>query len=131
MKIFIETPRLILREMVPEDEQGIFELDSDPEVHKYLGNRPITRREEAQASILYIRKQYKENGIGRWAVELKESREFIGWCGLKYINDMEINGQINVHDVGYRYIRRFWGKGYGYEAAQVSLDYGFNKVWID
>ena len=130
MKIFIETPRLILREMMPEDEAGIFELDSDPKVHKYLGNRPITRIEEARNSIEYIRKQYRENGIGRWAVELKSTGEFMGWCGLKYINDMEINGQTNVYDVGYRFIPRFWRQGYGYEAAQVSLDYGFEEMGL-
>lgn len=130
MKIFIETPRLILREMMPEDEAGMFELDSDPAVHKYLGNRPITRIEEARSGIEYIRKQYKENGIGRWAVELKETGEFMGWCGLKFINDMEINGQTNIYDVGYRFIQRFWGKGYGYEAAQVSLDYGFEELGL-
>lgn len=130
MKIFIETPRLILREMTLDDEAGIFELDSDPDVHKYLGNRPITYREEARASIEYIRKQYEQNGIGRWAVELKSTGEFMGWCGLKYINDMTINGQTNIYDVGYRFIKRFWRQGYGYEAAQVSLDYGFNEMGL-
>ncbi len=45
MKIFAETKRLILREIVPSDVVGLFELDSDPEVHKYLGNRQAQDRQ--------------------------------------------------------------------------------------
>ena len=41
MKVFVETERLILRELLPTDIDGMFELDSDPVVHKYLGNNPI------------------------------------------------------------------------------------------
>jgi len=46
MTIFAETERLILREILPEDVDGLFELDSDPEVHRYLGNNPIQKREQ-------------------------------------------------------------------------------------
>lgn len=42
MKIFAETERLILRELLPSDDYGMFELDSDHEVHRYLGNKPVT-----------------------------------------------------------------------------------------
>ena len=42
MNIFVETERLILREILPTDVEGLFELDSDPEVHRYLGNKPVT-----------------------------------------------------------------------------------------
>ena len=68
MKIFIETKRLILREILPTDVDGLFELDSDPEVHKYIGNKPIKDKNQIIDIINFIRQQYKDNGIGRWAI---------------------------------------------------------------
>jgi ribosomal-protein-alanine N-acetyltransferase len=77
MQVFLETDRLIIREILPSDEVGMFELDSDPEVHKYLGNKPITNLEQARLNIEFIRQQYKDNGIGRWAVIEKESKSLL------------------------------------------------------
>jgi [ribosomal protein S5]-alanine N-acetyltransferase len=74
-KIFIETERLILREIVPTDVDGLFELDSDPEVHRYLGNKTIDSREKIVELIEFIRKQYADNGIGRWAIIDKNDRK--------------------------------------------------------
>ncbi len=81
MKIFAETDRLILRELLPTDVAGMFEMDSDPEVHRYLGNKPYSAIEESQANIEFIRRQYIENGIGRWATIEKETNNFVGWAG--------------------------------------------------
>ncbi|KEQ29499.1 hypothetical protein N180_03830 [Pedobacter antarcticus 4BY] len=67
MKIFIETSRLLIRELTHTDYPGIFELDSDPEVHQFLGGNPISSIEDAKKSIELIRTQYIQNGIGRWA----------------------------------------------------------------
>ncbi|GGH18990.1 N-acetyltransferase [Sphingobacterium alkalisoli] len=130
MKIYAETERLILREIVPTDIDGMFELDSDPEVHKYLGNNPIKDKGQVAAIIDFIRKQYFEHGIGRWAVIEKQKNEFMGWAGLKYITE-ETNGHRDYYDLGYRLIRRYWGKGFATEAAIASLDYGFKELGLD
>ena len=127
MKIFAETERLVLREFLPTDAPGIFALDSDPEVHRYLGNRPIQTIEQSQETIAFIRQQYQENGIGRWAVIDKASTEFIGWAGLKLVRE-PINHHVDFYDVGYRFIRRYWGRGFATEAAQASVDYGFQVL---
>jgi len=127
MNVFVETERLILRELVPEDVQGMFELDSDPEVHRYLGNNPITTKEQASDYISFVRQQYVENGIGRWAVVAKNSNAFMGWAGLKYIGEI-INNHSNYYDVGYRFIKRYWGKGYATEAARATINYGFEVL---
>ncbi|HQK98761.1 MAG TPA: GNAT family N-acetyltransferase, partial [Bacteroidia bacterium] len=68
MKIFVETERLILREVMPEDVDGFFALDSDPEVVKYFKNQLMTEKGQAEKLINYVRKQYVDNGIGRWAI---------------------------------------------------------------
>jgi len=130
MKIYAETERLILRELLPSDVDGMFELDSDPEVHKYLGNKPVQDKQQIVAVIDFIRKQYVDYGIGRWAIMDKKTDEFMGWAGLKYVTE-ETNGQRNFYDLGYRLIRRHWGKGIATEAAQASLEYGFNDMKLE
>lgn len=94
MKIFAETERLILREILPSDIDGMFELDSDPEVHKYLGNKPVTTREQISDAINFIRQQYIDNGIGRWAIIDKKTNDFIGWTGLKFVTELTNNHKI-------------------------------------
>lgn len=130
MNITIETERLILRELLPTDDEGMYRLDSNPNVHKFLGNQPIISIEESRQYIDYIRNQYLKNGIGRYAVILKETNEFIGWSGIKYITEQE-NGYINFYEIGYRFIEEHWGKGYGYESAKAWLDYGFQTMKIE
>jgi RimJ/RimL family protein N-acetyltransferase len=127
LQIFIETDRLILREIIPSDYQGVFDLDADSEVHKYLGNKPIQNVQQAKDTIDFIRRQYLENGIGRWAMVKKNTNNFIGWAGLKLITE-EINNQTNYYDLGYRLIRKYWGKGYATEAAKAAIAYGFNRL---
>ncbi len=129
MKNYIETERLILREFLPTDDVEMFELDSNAEVHKFLGNNPIHTIEQARAVIESVRKQYVENGIGRWATIEKASGHFIGWSGLKYIKEYE-NNHINYYDVGYRFMPQYWGKGYATESAKAAIEYGFNKMQL-
>lgn len=129
MELYIETERLILRELKEIDLDGMFELDSNVDVHKYLGNNPIKTKEQAKENIAFIRKQYLERGIGRFAIIEKSSSEFIGWSGLKLNQGKkeELNGFSNFIDIGYRLIPKFWGKGYALETAIACLDFGFKQ----
>ncbi len=130
MKFLIETERLILRDLQETDDKGMFELDSNPVVHRYLGNKPITSIEQARNVIAGIRNQYADNGIGRWAAIEKSSGNFIGWSGLKFITTIE-NNRTHFHDVGYRFIPKYWGKGYATESAKAALQYGFNTLKLE
>jgi ribosomal-protein-alanine N-acetyltransferase len=130
MKTFAETGRLILRELMPSDDDGMFELDADPAVHKYLGNKPVKTIVESREVIAFIRQQYIDFGIGRWAVIEKLSGDFIGWAGLKFITDT-VNKHTNYHDLGYRFINRYWGKGYATEAARAIVKYGFEELSLN
>jgi ribosomal-protein-alanine N-acetyltransferase len=127
MKIFAETERLILREILATDVDGFFEMDSDPDVHTWLGSEPLQQKEQAANAIQFIRQQYIDNGIGRWAVVDKNTNEFLGWAGLKLITELT-NNHINYFDLGYRFMQKHWGKGYASEAAAASLAYAFNEL---
>ncbi|MEC5158335.1 GNAT family N-acetyltransferase [Chryseobacterium sp. MP_3.2] len=126
-KIFGETQRLILREIILEDVDRIFLLDKNPEVMKYIGVKPVKTLEESVETIKNIRKQYTENGIARWAVIEKEANLLIGWSGLKILRQ-PINGFVNVYELGYRFLPEYWGKGFATEAARAVLDYGFKEL---
>ena len=133
MKFHIETERLILRSLELTDIDGIFELDSNKEVHKYLGKNPISTKKQAEENINFINKQYAELGIGRFACIEKSSGDFIGWSGLKLnVGEKEaLNGYQNFVDIGYRFIPKYWKKGYGFESAKACLEFGFNNMNYD
>ena len=127
MEIFAETERLILRELLPIDRNGLFAIDSDPEVHIYLGNNPVENIEKIDDNIKFIRKQYVDNGIGRWAMIEKSTKNLIGWAGLKLIRELT-NNHIDYYELGYRLNKSYWGKGFATESAKASLQYGFNTL---
>jgi len=126
MKKGIETERLFFRELLPSDADVMFELDSDPAVVRYVGDKPLTHIDQARQRIERIMQQYQDVGIGRWAAVLKETNEFIGWAGLKYIR--ELNGRKDNYDLGYRFLKKHWGKGYGTESAKAFVRYGFDEM---
>ncbi|GAB2953723.1 GNAT family N-acetyltransferase [Hymenobacter coalescens] len=125
-----QTARLRLRELLPADAPGILALDSDPEVLRYVPHQPMSTLAEAAAVVDYIRGQYRRNGIGRWAVELRATGEFVGWCGLKLVDAEATNGRLGYYDLGYRLLRRHWGQGYASEAAAASLRYAFEVLQL-
>ena len=131
MNLILETPRLLIRPFELSDAEDMFEMDKNPEVHKYLWQTPTKTIDETIKIIAYIQKQYAENNIGRFATILKETGEFIGWTGIKYINDHIENGNSNFYDYGYRLSEKFWNKGFATEASMAWLDYGFNSMKID
>jgi RimJ/RimL family protein N-acetyltransferase len=129
MNLILETERLILREMLPSDAEALFVMDSNPNVHQYLWNKPLTSIDEVYQYIEKVRNQYLENNIGRFVVVLKETKDLIGWAGLKY-NTEKVNNKVSFYDIGYRLNEKFWGKGYASEASFAWLDYGFNVMKI-
>ncbi len=119
-----------MRDIEDEDVNAMFAMDSDAEVHTFLGNKPIATIAEAQKYIDSVKQQYQENGIGRWAVVEKESGEFIGWSGFRLITDV-VNGKTQYYDLGYRLLKNHWGKGYASEIALASLNHGFKELGLD
>lgn len=127
MEMNIETERLFLREILPTDELGLFELDSNPNVHKYLGGKPVQNIEQIRTAIKMIRQQYIDNGIGRIAIIDKKTNEFIGWTGLKLVRETT-NNHIDFYDLGYRLIEKYWGKGIATETTKATLKYAFENL---
>ena len=125
MHVVFETPRLILRKFTNDDSPLIFKLNRDPQVLKYLHEPVLTTEEQANKIITDIILPQYQNNLGRWTIHTKIDMEFIGWCGLKY------RAELDEIDLGYRLQQQAWGKGYATEAAQYTLDHGFNKLKLN
>lgn len=127
MEVFIETERLIIRPLMAGDDEGMFRMDSDMEVHRYLGWRPVKTIEESRETIRFVQQQYADHGIGRWAMINKATSEFVGWTGFKHMT-ATVNKHTGFIDFGYRLARDSWGQGYATEGAIAALAYGLNTL---
>lgn len=117
----LTTERLLLRLHRPEDAGFMSELNSDPEVVRYTGDGAL-RPKEAEEIIESLRRQFRESRTGRFIVVERSTARRIGWCGLKRLPE---NGEI---DLGYRFLREAWAKGYATEAGAACLKYGFETL---
>jgi ribosomal-protein-alanine N-acetyltransferase len=114
--MIIETPRLYLRKMVESDAQHAYELNLDPEVIKYTGDASFENIKEARDFLINY-DHYKKYGFGRWAVIRK-----LDWCGIKY------NPELDEYDIGFRFFKKYWGKGYATESAKACIDWVFQNI---
>ena len=122
MDVAIETDRLLLRRFTGDDALLLYELNLDPEVIRYTHD-PMTSIEHAKKVLNeVILPQYVLYDHGRWAVHLRSNLEFMGWCGLKYLSET------NEVDLGYRFMKKFWGNGYATEAALACIECGFTRL---
>ena len=121
----IETERLILSPFERSDLDGLFALNSDPEVMRYIGEGRTLSREETLERLISIIGHWEDHGFGLWSATHKERNEFIGFCGLMHLdNTPEI-------EVGYRLAKSYWRMGLATESARASLCYGFDQLKLD
>ena len=126
MHIILQIPRLILRRFTNSDEDAalLIKLNSDPEVLKYLHEPVLQNLQQAKEIISNIILPQYEKGLGCWTVQTKNKNEFIGWCWLKH------RPEAYEIDLGYRFIKTVWGKGYATEASLHTLTYGFKQLHL-
>ena len=115
-----QTERMVLRQMEMNDVDDLMGILSDPVAMRYYPN--TKSRQEAEEWVRRVRESYRDNGFGLWAAILKDSGEFAGQCGLTV---QEVGGK-NEIEIGYLFLRRFWGRGLATEAARAVRDHGFN-----
>lgn len=120
--VWLETPRLILRDFQPEDFRELAPILAEPKVMKFSPTGIISLP-QTQERIEGFITCYKKFGFGKWAVIFKESKELIGYCGIA----VEQIDQKDEKELGYRLDSRFWGKGLATEAASAAIQCGFEQ----
>jgi RimJ/RimL family protein N-acetyltransferase len=125
MKI-LETQRLILRRLVPDDLDDLYRLYRDPEIRRYFPEGMLTYAETKEELEWFLNGHPRHPELGLWATIHKETNQFIGRCGLL---PWTIDGRDEV-EVAYLLGKEFWGQGLGTEAARAIAQYAFEKLRI-
>lgn len=119
--IVFETFRLSCRRWRLEDLGSLFNIYSDSEAMRWVGDGlPITKK-QCEAWFEVTISNYAKRGYGMFALEERSSGNIIGFCGLVHPNDQELP------EVKYAFRRSHWGNGYATESVRAMLDYGASQ----
>ncbi|MEU8435377.1 GNAT family N-acetyltransferase [Streptomyces sp. NPDC029216] len=118
----ITTDRLHLRPLTEHDADWWVRLHADEEVGRFVGSYTHA---QAAARLHDIQQQWKERGHGLCAVELRDTGETIGRCGLNWWKEFDET------EIGWTFARTHWGHGYATEAARAVLAWGFGPLGLD
>nr|WP_230869412.1 GNAT family N-acetyltransferase [Iocasia fonsfrigidae] len=120
--MIIETKRLYLRELIPEDKTNLMKVLSDPESMVYYPH-PFSEK-EVENWIYWNIENYKKYQHGLWAVIVKKGKVFIGDCGIT----MQNIGNETVPEIGFHIIKEYCNKGFATEAAMACKEYAFKTL---
>lgn len=119
--VFLETDRLILRRFTDADASSLVELDSDPEVTRFITGG-IPEFDEAMLHA-WISQYEMWPAYGTFAAVERSSGRFLGWFHLR-----PKGGHDDEPELGYRLRRDAWGKGYATEGSRALIDRAFTDL---
>ena len=122
--IELETSRLRMRQWREFDRAPFATMNADPAVMEFFASPPSPAASDA--SIDAWQAQFAAQGWSNWAVELRESSEFIGFTGLS--GPRRTFSFSPCVEVGWRLARQFWGRGFATEAARAALRVAFERL---
>ena len=121
----LETERLILQPVKMEDAAFILELYNSPNFIKFIGDRNLRTVEDAEN---YIKEKFlphvEKHGFGSFVIFRKSDNRKIGNVGI-YMRD-----GLNAPDIGFSFLPKFEGKGYGFEASKKLMEIGFSEFGL-
>ncbi len=114
----LETDRLVLRYFHADDVEFVVRLLNEPSFIEHIGDKGVRTAEEANQYLLDgPLDSYERFGYGLNMVELKETGEPIGMCGLVRRENLD------DADIGYPFLEKHWSKGYARESAEAVLNH--------
>lgn len=127
MRVYLETERLILRQLTADDLEALVALDGDPAVMRYLGGEPTPRDEIAGVILPHWLGYYRRGErYGFWAAIERESGAFLGWFHFRPSR----GAGDDEPELGYRLRRSAWGQGYGTEGSRALIEKGFREFGV-
>lgn len=118
--ILFETPRLIVRQLQPDDVDAMFALYGDPTVVRWVDDGQPLSRELCAKWIEVSHNNYRTKGFGASAVIERATGAFIGCCGIVYAPGS------SLPEIIYAFLPTHWGQGFASEVVPAMLTYGFN-----
>lgn len=119
----LETSRLLLKKVKYIDERNLYKLLSNPEVAKFDYFYPIDSLKEARRFICRYNEELKAEEEITWGIFLKETNKLIGTCSIGNFEDNSRRAEI-----GYAIMMEYWRNGYGTEAVNAIINFGFEKM---
>ena len=126
-RIVLETPRLRLRQFTPDDVGRLFDLNSDPEVMRFLGPPPSLETLQDEIIPFHLAVYQRFDRLGTWAAEERSTGEFLGWFHLRAGSGQDTR---NV-ELGYRLHQVTWNKGYATEGSKALIEKGFGELGVE
>lgn len=120
----LQTERLTLRALKPDDVPVVLEYWSDPRVVQYMNIEPFSSPTQAQEMIELLNKLYTKGQCIRWGILHNEAGRLIGTCGF----NQGVSPTDHIGEIGYELGFSFWGQGLMTEALKAVLDYGFSQL---
>lgn len=119
----LETPRLVLRQLVPSDAEAMFRTHSDPAVARYIGRDPDTDMEPTLRRLEQVFEAIRETTGIRWGITLRGDPTLMGTVGFWKWNKPHFYAEL-----GYELNPAYWNKGYMTEAVGAALRFGFDHM---
>ncbi|UOQ92188.1 GNAT family N-acetyltransferase [Halobacillus shinanisalinarum] len=123
--INISTMRILMRQLAVEDITEFYEIVKKNSVGQWLGIGNGMTFEESEQYVNKILKHWNQHSFGVWAVVNNSTKEIMGHCGLRYIDDTKDIEIIYLLDP------KFWGMGYATEAGNAAIKFAFNSLKIN
>ena len=122
---------MILREITMEDDKNVFELDSDPEVMRFLTNGKPSSMEDVRRVLTRTQSLHKKHSgkFGFWAAIEKKSDKFMGWFHFRPSKEDPEN--VKRIELGYRLKKEYWGKGFATEGSLALIKKGFEELGVE
>lgn len=119
----LETERLLLREMTPDDVNALLKLFGNAQVVKFLEMNPIKTTDQAEEWMRWIGGVFSASGGLRWGIERKSDGEFIGSAGLH-----SWNREAHYAELGFDIAQQHWEANYPLEVARVIIDFSWQQM---
>ncbi len=122
--MILETERLVLRRLLPEDLDALFELYRDEEIRRYFPDGVLSFDQTKEELEWFLNGHPRFPELGLWATVNKVTGEFMGRCGLL---PWTIEESQEV-EVAFLLGKKFWGQGFATEAALAIVQYAFGRL---
>jgi len=121
----LKTPRLLLIKSIEDEEELLIPFFADPIVNRYIGEGKLKTPEQVREALQKHHKHWLAFGHGFFTIFDKNTKKFMGRCGLVHFGMQHDNPEV---EVGYLLFEKFWSKGFATEIARELLRWGFEEL---